>query len=61
MFCYLHVFRIIHAFDRDKSRYRTMEKILKEAGVICVQTYNEDFLKVNNLIYNIDTMYLSST
>lgn len=38
---------IIHAFDRDKSRYRTMEKILKEAGVTCVQTYNEDFLKVS--------------
>ena len=43
---FLH-FSIIYSFDRDKVRYDTMNDLLKREGVVCVKTFNEDFLKVS--------------
>jgi len=37
----------IFAFDRDKQRLETMTELMKASNASCVETINEDFLKVD--------------
>ena len=36
----------VYAFDRDKERFATMNKLLRRVGETCVTTVLRDFIKV---------------